>query len=213
MSVPAGTITQLTVQQRHAQRVSVFLDGTFAFGVSVDLMLEFGLRVGRQLSLEEQEHLKAAERLLVARAKALQYLAYRPRTAHEVRQKLRQSGFEEEIVTQVMERLQARGDVNDAAYAQAYLKTRLDRRGEGPQRIRRDLQRRGIHQALLHETLQQCLTAEDMLAAARTQAARRWPRLAREADPAKRRKKLGDFLYRRGFPYELVQQVMQELED
>ena len=85
--IQAGTITRLAVQQQPT-RVSVFLDGVFAFGVSQDLVRAWGLRVGRTLSLEEQAHIAAAERLLAAQATALQYLAARPHTAHEVQQKL-----------------------------------------------------------------------------------------------------------------------------
>lgn len=199
------------MQQHDPNRVSVFLDGTFAFGVSVDLMLEFGLRVGRILSSAEQERLRAAEQLQSARVKALRYLAYRPRTAHEVRLKLRQQGFAEDVVAQVMEQLLTRGDLNDTAYAQAYLASRLDRRGDGPQRLRHDLRRHGVQRELVEETIQR-LDAEDVLGAARTQARKRWPRLAGDADPARRRKKLLDFLRRRGFSYDTAQQVVKELE-
>jgi regulatory protein len=91
-AMPAGTITALTVQQHKPTRVSVFLDGAFAFGVSQELVRQWDLWVGRQLRVEDQGHLRAAEQLLTAQATALQYLAARPRTAHEVRQKLRRSG-------------------------------------------------------------------------------------------------------------------------
>jgi regulatory protein len=84
--MPAGTITALMVQQHEPTRVSVFLDGAFAFGVLQELVRQWDLWVGRQLSAEDQAHLSAAEQLLTAQATARQYLAARPRTAHEVRQ-------------------------------------------------------------------------------------------------------------------------------
>ena len=212
-SMSAGTITHLAVQQDQPTRVAVFLDGVFAFGVSQDLVRAWGLRVGRTLSVEEQAHMAAAERLLAAQATALQYLAARPRTAHEVRQKLRRSGVADEVVDQVMERLHARGVLDDAAYAHAYLTSRLTSRGYGPQRLRRELHQRGVGRALVEEAVQQDLTAQDVLAAARAQAAKRWPRLAREVDRPRRRQKLYDFLRRRGFPSAIVQQVLTELEE
>ena len=206
----AGTITRLIVQPQPA-RVAVFLDGVFGFEVSQELMRAWGLRVGRRLSGEEQTRLAAEEQLLAAQATALQYLAARPRTAHEVRQKLCQRGVADEVVAQVMARLHARGALDDAAYAHAYLTTRLATRGHGPQRLRHDLRRRGIHREDIEAALQQGLAAEDVLVAARAQAAKRWPRLAHEVEPAKRRKKLADFLHRHGFSFETVQQVVKEL--
>jgi regulatory protein len=209
----AGTITKLVVQQKQPHRVTVFLDGLGVLEVSQSLVLEYGLRVGHRLSVEEQERLRAAERLLAARATAHQFMAYRPRTTHEVRQRLRRGGYEAAVVEQVIEHFHARRALDDAAYAHAYLKARRDIRRDGPQRIRHKLRQRGVCRALIDEAMQQELTAADVLEAARAQAAKYWPRLSREADPAKRRKKLGDFLRRRGFPFATVQQVVKELED
>ena len=121
----AGTITALTVQQHQSTRVSIFLDGAFAFGVSQELVRRWGLWVGRRLSVEDQAHLRDTEQLLAAQTTALQYLAARPRTAHEVRQKLRRSSVTDQVADQVIARLQARGALDDTAYAHAYLTSRL----------------------------------------------------------------------------------------
>ena len=157
--------------------MSVFLDGAFAFGVSQELVREWGL-VGRRLSVEDQVRLGTAEQLLEAQTTALQYLATRPRTAHEVRQKLRRSGVADQVAEQVIARLQARGALDDTAYAHAYLTSRLASRGYGPQRLRQELHQRGIGRVLVEEAVQQDLAAQDVLAAARAQAVKRWPRLA-----------------------------------
>lgn len=207
----AGTITRLAVQQRQPTRVSVFLDGVFAFGVSQELVRAWDLRVGRTLSVEEQERIAAAEQLLTAQAKALQYLAARPRTAHEVRQKLRRGGLTDAEADTIIAQLSAQGILDDAAYTRAYVTSRLSGRGYGPQRLRRELHQRGVSRALVEAAVQQDLPAQDVLAAARAQAARRWPRLAREPDLARRRQKLFAFLRRRGFPSATAQQVIAEL--
>jgi regulatory protein len=211
--MPAGTLTALTVQQHEPTRVSVFLDGAFAFGVSQELVRQWDLWVGRQLRVEDQGHLRAAEQLLTAQATALQSLAARPRTAHEVRQKLRRRGVPDQRVDQVITRLQHRGVLDDTASAHAYLTSRLAGRGYGPQRLRQELQQRGIGRALVEDAVQQDLAVGDVLAAARAQAARRWPRLARATDRAKRRQKRWAFLRRRGFPAAIVQHVLTEMAE
>ena len=207
----AGTITHLAVQPSQPTRVAVSLDGAWAFEVSQDVVQAWGLRVGRTLCLEEQARIAVDEQLLAAQATARQYLAARPRTAHEVRQKLRRSGVVAEVVEQVIEHLSTRGALDDTAYTHAYLTSRLASRGYGPQRLSRELHQRGVSRALVEAAVQQDLATEDVLAAARAQAAKRWPRLAREADHRKRRQKLHDFLRRRGFPAAIVQQVLMEL--
>jgi regulatory protein len=119
----------------------------------------------------------------------------------------------DQVAEHVIARLQARGALDDAAYVHAYLTSRLTSRGYGPQRLRQELHQRGIGRALVEEAVQQDLAAEDVLAAARVQAAKRWPRLARETDLAQRRQKLWAFLRRRGFPAAIVQQVLTEVAE
>jgi regulatory protein len=207
----AGTITHLAVQPSQPTRVAVFLDGVWACEVSQDVVRAWGLWVGRTLSAEEQTHLAVAEQFMAAQAVATKYLAARSRTAHEVQQKLRRHGVADEIITQVMARLHDCGALDDAAYVHAYLTSRLTSRGYGPQRLRRELHQRGVSRALITEAEQQELAAEDVLTAARVQATKRWPQLAREANHYKRRQKLHDFLRRRGFPAAIVQQVLTEV--
>jgi regulatory protein len=209
----AGIITKLVIQPKQPHRVAVFLDGILELEVSQSLVVEFGLRVGSQLSVEEQERLQAAELLLAAKATASQYMAYRPRTTHEVRQRLRRGGYEATVVDQVIEHLHAHGSLDDTAYAHAYLKDRRDTRRDGPQRMRSRLRQRGVCQTLIDEAMQQHLTEADVLAAAWTQGTKYWSRLSRVPEPATRRKKLGDFLRRRGFPSATVWQVVKRLEN
>ena len=211
--VPAGVITQLVVRHNPPHRVMVFLDDALAFEVSQSLVLEWGLRVGHRLSVMEQQQLVAQEQVVLVTEQVLPYLAYRPRTAHEIRQKLRRSGCEAEVIEQAVQLLHARGVLNDAAYAQSYCRTRLDLRGDGPQRIRHVLRQRGVGRELIDEAMQHSLAAEDVLAVARVQAAKRWRRLPEALDAVRRRKKVADFLRRRGFSYDTVRQILTEFEE
>jgi regulatory protein len=210
-ALQTGTITKLLLQSKRPYRVAVFLDGMLSLEVSPSLVSAYGLCVGYRLTGEERERLLAAEQLLTAKAVALHYMAYRPRTAHEVRQRLRREGYDTTVVTQVIEQLHTHGSLDDATYARAYLKERRDMRRDGPQRIRSRLRQRGVCQALIDEAMQQHLTEADVLAAAWAQGTKYWHRLSRLPDAATRRQKLGDALRRRGFPSAIVWQVVKKL--
>lgn len=207
----AGTVTRLAAQQRKKDRVSVFIDGAFAFGVHVDLVVEFGLHKGQALTVDAQQRLIDADRRRTARTLALDYLSRRPRTAYEVRQKLRRSDFDETVIDETVARLHDLGYLDDAAYAQAYVAARFRNKGYGPQRLRADLQRRGVASPLIDAALEAALDPDDLLEAARMHARKRWTRLAGEPDPRKRRKKLNDYLLRRGFSYDVIRCVVEEL--
>jgi regulatory protein len=206
-----GTITRLAAQKKHPDRVSVFLDGAFAFGVAQDLVLEYGLARGRHLSVALQKQLIEADQVLRAKALALGYLAGRARTEHEVRQKLQRHAYGPEVADRVVERLHALGYLDDAAYAQAYVRARFRNRGYGPKRLRSDLMRRGVARSHIDAALDEQLDQDDLDAAARAHAEKRWARLAGEPDPRKRKKKLADYLLRRGFSYDTVRRMVDAL--
>lgn len=208
-----GTVTRLVAQHKNPNRVSVFIDGTFAFGMHVDLVVEFGLHKGKALDVEAQQEIVSADRVRAAREAAMGYLSYGARTEREVRQKLIRSGFDEHVAEDTVARLRELGYLDDAAYARSYVEARFRNRGYGPGRLRGDLLRRGIAAALIDAVLDDLTEQEDMLEAARRHAEKRWPRLADEPDARKRRKKLSDYLVRRGFSYDIACSIIDELEN
>ncbi len=208
-----GTVTRLVAQQHDPDRVSVFLDGVFAYGVHRDVVLSFGLRKGLALTAADTARLLADDDRLQARSLALGALATRARTRHEIATRLRDDGHEGALVEDTLDWLAERGLLDDAAYARQYAESRRAAQGYGPERIRQELRRRGIDA----ETAQAALAAsEDVdatLALALAQAERRWTSLAREPDARKRRKKLFDFLVRRGFGFDTARQAVEQMAE
>lgn len=207
-----GTITRLLAQKRDPQRVSVFLDGAFAFGLHVDIVVQHGLSKGQHLDVPKQQMLIEAEQARKARSVAMDYLGYRARSEHEVRQKLLCSGFTDEVADDVLARLRELGYLDDRAYARSYVTARFRTRGYGPRRLRSDLMRRGLARHVIDDVLAGLEEEEDLLDAARQHARKRWPRLAREPDAYARRRKLTAYLLRRGFTHDTVRRVVEELE-
>jgi regulatory protein len=209
--LPSGIITRITLHGRNLDRVTVYLDEGFSFEVYQDLVSAFELRVGQALTEADLARIQEEEAFLNARAKAIAFIAYRARTEHEVRTRLAQDGFSEGVREQVVERLYQLGLLDDEAYTLNFVRERFQRRGYGPSRLRRDLLRRGVDRLLIDKALKEILSPPDVLEAAREQAEKRWFRLAGEFDLQKRRKKLGDFLLRHGFNYDVVIQVVEEM--
>ncbi|MDX1421144.1 MAG: RecX family transcriptional regulator [Rubricoccaceae bacterium] len=206
-----GTITRVAQQKRDPERVSVFIDDAFAFGLTLDLAVQEGLRRGTRLTVEEQTALLAKEQVHRARAAALDYLSYGAKTTAEVRRKLRGKGYDEAAVEDALAAMEGYGYLDDAAYARAFVRGRFAGRGYGPQRLRADLYKRGVDRALIDAALDELADAEDLGEAARRHGRRRWRTLAREEDLRKRKKKTMDFLVRRGFSYDLAREVTDEL--
>ncbi|MDR3239712.1 MAG: recombination regulator RecX [Clostridiales bacterium] len=145
-----------------------------------------------------------------ARERALRYLSHRDRTRWEVEQKLTQEGFDPDTVRGVMATLEEYRYVDDARYATAYLRERLDYGGRGLAQIRRELQGKGIDPILLEETLQ---GANELDAAVKTLTVK-WRGIAAASATigTGQRKKAVDFLLRRGFSVETAREALKRYD-
>lgn len=208
-----GTITELKAQVHNDDRVSVFLDGEFAFGIHEDLVVKHGLQVGATLTDEEVRTLEADEQYVDAKQTALDYLAYKPRTEQEVRRKLTQEDVPAFVEDDVIARLYELEYLDDEAYAHDYAHNRFSSKKYGPVRIRRELEERGIDRHLAEAAVDELFAEESAPAAAWEHAEKRWPRLDGEEDPRRRRQKMYRYLRRRGFTSSTIRSVLDDLEE
>jgi len=207
-----GTITRLDPQDNNADRVSVFLDGEFAFGIHEDLVVRHDLRVGTRLTSKEIRAIESDEAYVDAKQTALDYLAYKPRTEQEVRRKLRKQDVSRPVVDDVIARLYELEYLDDESYAHDYAHNRFSSKKYGPVRIRRELEERGIDRHLAEAAVDELFAEESARGAAWEHAEKRWPRLADEDDPRRRRQKLYRYLRRRGFTADTIRPILDELE-
>jgi len=200
----AGTITTLVAQKRNKERVNVYLDGEFAFGLALIEALK--LHKGQQLSDDDIARLKALDEIEVAHDRALNFLSYRPRSSEEVRRNLHQKEFAEQAIETVIERLTGAGLLDDAAFARYWVDNRERFEPRSRRALRYELRQKGVPDPAIQAALDD-LDEEDAAYRAASARLRRYAR----ADEETFRKRLGDFLARRGFGYEIVRDVLDRL--
>jgi regulatory protein len=200
-------ITALKIQKKNKNRVSVYLDHEYAFGLSRDVA--GWLAVGQELTEEKIKELQAKDNVEVALQKALNYLSYRPRTEQEVRQNLnKKHGFEEGIIDQIIERLERGGLVDDQNFAEMWVENRSEFRPRGSRALRMELRQKGISERIISEALEEL--DEETLA---FKAARKQARKYKNLEWVEFRKKLTGFLARRGFNYSEIAEVAPKVWD
>ncbi|ETW92984.1 MAG: hypothetical protein ETSY1_41240 [Candidatus Entotheonella factor] len=194
------TITALSVQKRNKERVSVFLDGDYAFSLSLNAAL--ALKRGQELSQAEIEQLQGEDDVLRAYQNALRLLGYRPRSRLEVERHLHQKGYEAEAIEAAMARLVANRYIDDEAFARSWLNHRERLRPRGARGLSHELRQKGVEREIIEEVLTE-LDEETSAWAAIEGKIHRW----RGLDQAAFRKKAMGFLSRRGFDYDTVRKT------
>ena len=150
-----------------------------------------------------------ADPYAVARSIALDRIAARNRTRHELAQALKAKNVPPEVAEQVLDRLQEVGLVNDAAFAEAWVGSRQQRRHLSRPALRRELQAKGVDREQIDVALES-VDYGDELAAARELARRRHAAIAELPHPVRYRR-LAGALSRRGFGSGIVTQVLLEV--
>ena len=198
------TITKLEVQKRSADRVSVYLDGEFAFGLPT---LEAArLHPGQVLSEDEIAALREIDAVARAVDRAVRLLARRPYSRAEIRRNLESKEIAPAVIDDALNRLERLGYVDDRAFALYWIENRERFRPRGPRALRYELRQKGVSDSIIDEALE----GLDPASSAR-QAAEDKARRLRGLDPDEFRQRIGSFLIRRGFEYDVVREVVDHL--
>lgn len=198
-----ATITAITAQKRNPDRVNVYLDGKFAFGLAA--VAAAGLRVGQSLSAAEIGALEEQDEVEKAKQNAIRLISYRPRSVAEVERHLRKKNYDDTIVEQVIKRLVELQLLDDTAFADYWVEQRETFKPRGHVALRQELMQKGVGRRAIEAALEQ-VDERDAARRAAEKRARRWAHLPEDEF----RTKLGRFLQRRGFDYETIRDVTNE---
>ena len=200
----AGAITALRFQKRNKDRVNVYLDGQFAFGLAVVEAVH--LRVGQVLGDDDIARLQRQDEVGRAYERALNFLSYRPRSEAEVRRNLRKKNGEDEVIEVVIERLTRAGLLDDREFARYWVENRLQFNPRGARALRHELWEKGVPTSIIDDTL-----ADFGEEAAARKAAEAGVRRLAHLEPRDFRRRLGSYLARRGFSYAVIVPLVEEM--
>jgi regulatory protein len=198
-------ITSLKVQKRNPNRVSIYLDEEFAFGVS--RIVAAWLRVGQELSEEKIAELQDQETKEAAMQRALLLLSYRPHSEAEIRQKMKKGGFDPEVITKVLDRLRELGLVRDDSFAREWVENRSALKPRSRKMMAYELRQKGVAEEVIDQALETTSEDEDLALQAATQYAHKL--MGKDWQEFYRR--LMSFLARRGFSYEIANTVVRQV--
>jgi regulatory protein len=201
----SSTITALRMKAGRSKRVVVHLDGKPAFSLAP--VLAASLSVGQKLDEGQITELKRRQAREEAYHRALSLLSRRPRSERELEQYFKQRGFDEEISSAVIKRLRDQDLVDDYAFARAWVENRNEFRPRGPFALRAELRKQGVTNDAIDAALEG-FDQERIAIKAAEKMMRRWKELSAEDF----RSRLNTYLSRRGFDYQILPDVIAEIE-
>ncbi len=199
-------ITAIKAQKNNRQRVNIYLDGKYAFGLS--RFVAGWLETGRKLSEAKIKELQQQDAYEVAFQKALQFINHRPRSVEETRRRLLDKGFSDEVVEITLKKLLDKNYLNDLDFSRQWIENRNEFRPRSDRLLAYELRRKGVADKEITQALEKFSGDENELA---YRAGIKKARKCRHEMKLDFQKKVGGFLSRRGFHYGIVKPTVERL--
>jgi regulatory protein len=197
-------ITELKQGVRNPDRVNVYVNSKFAFSLDISQVVDFGIKIGREISEEELEEFKKASEFGKLYQRTLEWVLTRPRSEKECRDYLYKKIFEKKLdknyIDRIIAKLAEKNYLNDARFAEYYVENRFVKKGVSLKRLKMELMKKGVSKEIIEEVLadtdrNDIEELEKMILKKRS----KYP------DD----EKLTQYLCRQGFQYDLVREMIQ----
>jgi regulatory protein len=199
-------ITSIEEQKRRKKRVSVFLDGKYAFSLTRELAEEMHLKEGQEISAAQAETYSRLDSFHSCLAAAERLLSYRPRSENEMRIRLAKLGFEDDYIEQAVTRLKEIKLLDDSSFARYWVENRSSFSPRSRHLLGLELRQKGIDKETIIEATGTRDEGRDAYRAAQKKA-----QTLQGYDYNTFRRKLMPYLQRRGFGYGVTKEATQRL--
>jgi len=146
-----------------------------------------------------------------AKNTAYRYLTYRPRSRHELDEKLREKAFSEDIITIVIDLCARLGYIDDTQFSRQWTLSRIRLRGFGRRRIEQELKNKGIDREIIQQVFADIFVDETEIETAKLVAGKKINTM-KCVDREARRRRLAGFLERKGFSFEIIRTVLRDFD-
>ncbi len=201
-------VTAITPQKRDINRYNIFLDGEYAFALPMQDILYFKLKEGQEAAEETIAFIRKNLIYIKAQETALHFLGYKMRTTQELRQKLTDKGFAEDVTAEVLAFLEKYGYADDREYCRRYIKEALRLKPKSGYALKLELRQKGISQGIVNEVLAETEIDEagDALRWLEKKSRGQW-------EDEKKKKQLFAFLQRKGYSYDTIREAFRQMEE
>jgi regulatory protein len=211
------TVVNLKRKKRTKEWYLIYLNDGREILSYIDFIVKFKVKVGKQLTEEQIKEIKSESEVILAKEIAYRFISYKPRTLKEVSDKLKAKGFQSDLVSKVVEELRNYGFINELEYARNFVLNRSRSKTLGELALRRELLSKEISSEIVDEVLSERENLIDEfeialdLAQGKLKQIKSLKKRKRGRDEYKRR--IYEFLLRRGFKFETINRVMREVFD
>lgn len=204
--------------QRRPNRLNIYLDDKFAFGVNADLLIEENLTVGKELDEKTINKIIKREDFAKLLDSSLKYLSIRNRSEKELKDYLSKKISQKQnikfteatqslIISKIVKKLKKFGYLNDLEFARWLTSSRI-RQAKGPRAIKLELIKKGIDAQIIEKVVSLLPSQQKQAKKALARKIKLWQVLPRQ----KIKEKAYRYLASKGFEWDDIKRAFAFFE-
>lgn len=202
------TVTKIEAVRNSKNRYKVYVDEQFAFVLYKGELSRYNVAVDEEITENIYQEIKKEVVVKRAKLRALHLLNDMGRTQMQLREKLKQSDYTEDVVEEAMRYVESFGYINDAEYARSFILNRRDRKSQ--KELYMQLSQKGISSDVLEMVFEECYDDDSSKEA--ISAIMKKKKYNPDTATREETQKILTYLTRKGFRYEDIRQVLQVSE-
>lgn len=202
-------ITKIEVQKRNKSRVNIYVNEDFLFACSAEIIYSYGLKSGEKIDIGKIKNIIEEDNYIKCKNDALHSIERAYKTQKQIVEKLLAKGYEKSTIDKVILFLKEYNFLDDSKFAEMYVKEKLA--SQGRNKIKYSLIQKGLDESIIKEKLQNIDKEKEESSLEKLGMSKYEQLIKREEDTRKIYKKLGDYLMRRGYPWEDVKSFLNRV--
>lgn len=192
--------------------VEIFFDDGNSVLIDYRIVQDFGLRKNDFIDENKKDELLLLSDKIRVKDAALKLILRRPHSSQELKNKLLRKGYKNEIIKNVIEELESKNYLNDTDFCKTYFEERFLRKKIGLNKIRAELVKKGIDRKIIDNVLSSVDENISYLNAIELAKKKMNHFKYDKIDKGKIKQKLYLFLTARGFQFDVIKKVFNELK-
>jgi regulatory protein len=209
--VVSGVITKVERQKRSKDRYNLFINEEFAFSVHEDVLIKYNLFKGSLIGSEEMKGIILAQDKQQSYLDAIRLLSFRLRSEKELKLRLKQKGYEAQLIADTLIRLKQEQYVDDRLFAELLTKQRIQSQKKGRNWVKQELQQKGLTSEQISNAMEHVDEQTEYRNAYELIYKKYAAELKAAVDVQKTKRKAISLLQRRGYGSTVISNVMREL--
>ena len=201
------------IQKKNDNNVIVLLDNDQKLFLSYEVLLKNGLRKGSEISESHFDFLVKENQKYFIKQKAYTLLGKRLHSVYELRTKLRQKKYDQDLIQITIDELLDSRYLDDTKFAEMFSEEKLRLKLWGKIKLKSELMKKGVSSAIITAVLEEKFPAvEEELDNASQLVKKKYNSLKnRNMEKQKLVKRLYAFLISKGYSYDISRQAIEKL--